>query len=626
MEQPAYIFKKLGIITKYSNAKNQVFAFIGQLEQYCAQCELFVGSVSMNFYVVWFSASSLRKAIKQDGGTNVLITSAITTSYNSGRSILSTQQTHFSALRRITTQGRTPQVIKGKNCLFLFSHFGARKKEEFGSIVTKTDRVMVKVAIHGPIKAADRPCRQLIGPCMGPPDGLHRSRSGRKSGISRSDGTKNPSDRGRINPLKRSSDPTAHFSRKRKRSRWNDETLDQKTIIPGVPTVISSGLTRDQERAYIVQLQIEDLTCKLCTGDLRIPSNPEDRSPSPESIYNSEGKRLNAREFRTRKKLEEERHILITEMELARLNSTLREDDNRILRPWQRSETSITNTTVCTKCGGAGHIASDCKFTSVTVRPGEPQSAQDKARMDKENLSFMAELGEAPLPTPMGSASHNPVQGLPWYNRPPWITPDRPFQALHGTSHSFAHTMGNTGNGPTLQQNTGGPHHHWMQLHPSGLLHSHPMGLMPPSPLPPPSGPAPSPPPPSSPCLPPWQQQATGAPLQTGGPLPWQVCSPTTVSGAASLPPWQQETGSTTSSTAPQLQTAASLVPPPGVQPPGAPPPPPPPGTSGLLYAPPPPPPPPLDPSNYVTMMGMGVPGIPPFSMPPAPPPPSPQN
>ncbi|NXM69936.1 SF01 factor, partial [Serilophus lunatus] len=34
-----------------------------------------------------------------------------------------------------------------------------------------------------------------------------------------------------------------------------------------------------------------------------------------------------------------------------------------ILRPWQSTETrSITNTTVCTKCGGAGHIASDCKF------------------------------------------------------------------------------------------------------------------------------------------------------------------------------------------------------------------------------------------------------------------------
>nr|2M0G_A Chain A, Splicing factor 1 [Homo sapiens] len=103
-------------------------------------------------------------------------------------------------------------------------------------------------------------------------------------------------------------------SKKRKRSRWNQDTMEQKTVIPGMPTVIPPGLTREQERAYIVQLQIEDLTRKLRTGDLGIPPNPEDRSPSPEPIYNSEGKRLNTREFRTRKKLEEERHNLITEM------------------------------------------------------------------------------------------------------------------------------------------------------------------------------------------------------------------------------------------------------------------------------------------------------------------------
>jgi len=34
-------------------------------------------------------------------------------------------------------------------------------------------------------------------------------------------------------------------------------------------------------------------------------------SPSPEPIYNLEGKRLNTREYRTRKKLEEERHHLV---------------------------------------------------------------------------------------------------------------------------------------------------------------------------------------------------------------------------------------------------------------------------------------------------------------------------
>lgn len=39
------------------------------------------------------------------------------------------------------------------------------------------------------------------------------------------------------------------------------------------------------------------------------------RSPSPEPIYSSDGKRLNTRDFRTRKKLEEERHALILKMQ-----------------------------------------------------------------------------------------------------------------------------------------------------------------------------------------------------------------------------------------------------------------------------------------------------------------------
>uniref|UniRef100_A0A8V5GC32 Uncharacterized protein n=1 Tax=Melopsittacus undulatus TaxID=13146 RepID=A0A8V5GC32_MELUD len=41
------------------------------------------------------------------------------------------------------------------------------------------------------------------------------------------------------------------FPRKRKRSRWNQDSLEQKTVIPGMPTVIPPGLTREQERAYI---------------------------------------------------------------------------------------------------------------------------------------------------------------------------------------------------------------------------------------------------------------------------------------------------------------------------------------------------------------------------------------
>ncbi|XP_005864266.1 PREDICTED: splicing factor 1 isoform X8 [Myotis brandtii] len=433
--------------------------------------------------------------------------------------------------------------------------------------------------------------------------------------------------------------------KKRKRSRWNQDTMEQKTVIPGMPTVIPPGLTREQERAYIVQLQIEDLTRKLRTGDLGIPPKPEDRSPSPEPIYNSEGKRLNTREFRTRKTLEEERHNLITEMvalnpdfkppadykppatrvsdkvmipqdeypeinfiglligprgntlkniekecnakimirgkgsvkegkvgrkdgqmlpgedeplhalvtantmenvkkaveqirnilkqvietpedqndlrkmqlrELARLNGTLREDDNRILRPWQSSETrSITNTTVCTKCGGAGHIASDCKFQ----RPGDPQSAQDKARMDKEYLSLMAELGEAPVPASVGSTSgpaSTPLASAPrpaapannppppslmstTQSRPPWMnsgpSESRPYHGMHGGGpggpgggpHSFPHPLpsltGGHGGHP-MQHNPNGPPPPWMQPPPPPMNQGpHPPGHHGPPPM-----------------------------------------------------------------------------------------------------------------------------------------------
>ncbi|XP_023219902.1 splicing factor 1-like isoform X2 [Centruroides sculpturatus] len=101
--------------------------------------------------------------------------------------------------------------------------------------------------------------------------------------------------------------------RKKRRSRWGGDDKD-KVFIPGMPTVLPNNLSGNQERAYLLQLQIEEISRRLRTGDLGIPPNPEDRSPSPEPIYNSEGKRLNTREYRTRKRLEDERHTLIQEM------------------------------------------------------------------------------------------------------------------------------------------------------------------------------------------------------------------------------------------------------------------------------------------------------------------------
>ncbi|XP_066145430.1 splicing factor 1 isoform X2 [Euwallacea fornicatus] len=82
-----------------------------------------------------------------------------------------------------------------------------------------------------------------------------------------------------------------------------------------MPTILPCNLNKEQEQAYLLQLQIEEVSRKLRSGDLGIPANPEQRSPSPEPIYSSDGKRLNTREFRTRKRLEEERHNLVMKMQ-----------------------------------------------------------------------------------------------------------------------------------------------------------------------------------------------------------------------------------------------------------------------------------------------------------------------
>lgn len=319
---------------------------------------------------------------------------------------------------------------------------------------------------------------------------------------------------------------------RKKKSRWATETV--KTVVPGMPTTMPTNLTPQQERAYIVQLQIEDITRKLKSGDLGIAPNPEDRSPSPEPIYNGEGKRMNTREYRTRKRLEEERHKLVQDMtelnteykppadykpllqrvservaipadinpninfvglligprgntlkkiekesnckimirgkgsvkegkvvrkdnhplpgedeplhalvssnsienvkkavneiqeiikqgieqpeeendlrklqlmELAKLNGTLREDLMPRERAWLRPENqNITNTTICNKCGGRGHLAQDCRSTGTVSNQDSAQggagaaSGVDRAKMDSEYMSLMAEIGEHPAP------------------------------------------------------------------------------------------------------------------------------------------------------------------------------------------------------------------------------------
>ncbi|XP_055551813.1 splicing factor 1 [Wyeomyia smithii] len=325
----------------------------------------------------------------------------------------------------------------------------------------------------------------------------------------------------------------ADARRRKKKSRWAGGDHD-KTFIPGMPTILPAGMSQDQQEAYLVQLQIEEISRKLRTGDLMIPQNPDERSPSPEPIYSSDGKRLNTREFRTRKKLEEQRHQLIQRMqcmnpefkppsdykppvirvsdkvlipqeehpdinfvglligprgntlkamekdtgakiiirgkgsvkegkvgrkdgqplpgedeplhafitasnpesvkkavdrikdvirqgievpeghndlrrmqlrELAQLNGTLRETDgprctncgSNEHKSWLcPDKPNITNNIVCSSCGGAGHIAKDCR----SKRPGQggPPASNNQTKIDEEYMSLMAELGEGPPP------------------------------------------------------------------------------------------------------------------------------------------------------------------------------------------------------------------------------------
>lgn len=98
--------------------------------------------------------------------------------------------------------------------------------------------------------------------------------------------------------------------RRLRKKKWSEEKVE----IPGISTNMPSGLTMEQQMIYMKQLEIEEVSRRLRSNDLGIPANPEERSPSPEPVYSSDGKRLNTRDVRTRRKLEDMRHKAIQEM------------------------------------------------------------------------------------------------------------------------------------------------------------------------------------------------------------------------------------------------------------------------------------------------------------------------
>ncbi|KAI9098034.1 hypothetical protein DFS34DRAFT_95154 [Phlyctochytrium arcticum] len=96
---------------------------------------------------------------------------------------------------------------------------------------------------------------------------------------------------------------------RKRRSRWSEPQA--KINLPNVPTVLPAGLSTDQLDGYVIHVRLDEINTKLRTGDY-IPAE-QDRSPSPTPVYGADGKRINTREYRYRKKLEDERHKLVDE-------------------------------------------------------------------------------------------------------------------------------------------------------------------------------------------------------------------------------------------------------------------------------------------------------------------------
>lgn len=94
---------------------------------------------------------------------------------------------------------------------------------------------------------------------------------------------------------------------RKRRSRWGDSST--KVVIPGMPTTLPSNMPPEQVKNYLLFLRLEEIGAKLRNGDV-LPLE-ERRSVSPEPVYDVQGKRVNTREFRYRKKLEDERHKII---------------------------------------------------------------------------------------------------------------------------------------------------------------------------------------------------------------------------------------------------------------------------------------------------------------------------
>ncbi|XP_037713316.1 splicing factor 1 isoform X2 [Drosophila subpulchrella] len=284
--------------------------------------------------------------------------------------------------------------------------------------------------------------------------------------------------------------------------------------------------------------------------------------------------------------------------ELAQLNGTLRENDIQRCtcgstdhKAWQCPDKPIiTNTIVCTSCGGTGHLTKDCR----NKRPGSgaPGMAceDSQAKIDEEYMSLMAELGEGPPPAAVTAKADPPANSGPQLHRASYSIFDKKpsqMQAIQSppssSSRDHQRDLGGWGaaahdHGMGMEHGMGlDQHGHGLAAmdHGMGLGMEHAMAYVPappgsqaPPPMPPPLMPwmsAPQPPPPAT--------EPMNPPIP--GTLP-PLIPPPPGTGAPPIPPWGGGAYS---------GWGGGYAPPP--PPPCAPPPP-----SLSLSQPPPPPPP----------------------------------
>ena len=215
--------------------------------------------------------------------------------------------------------------------------------------------------------------------------------------------------------------------------------------------------------------------------------------------------------------------------ELALLNGTLRESEGLAkLRQLAEASEIVTNTIICAQCGGAGHVASDCKER----RPGESLRGmhggstsaagdgssdsgqgvpQERQKMDSEYLALMSELGvQQGGPNDIGLSSAMSGSGT---GNSSSTSVSGNVTSTNGTTTSGPPTGGAYGRGGT----PGGP----------------------PGPRPNVGPGAWGPPPPPMPCLPgaPMPMPPPGAPMMGPNRPPWMTPPSTSSSGDGDIRP-----------------------------------------------------------------------------------------